>query len=141
MKRKTLYLLMGFVFVAIVVLSGLVFKKSNAPYYYATKHSGLSLPKDMILDSFEDNWHNTNGDGHRTIVYKLLPEHLPILTKECLKEGYKKLPITGFYKPIHISDTDEGFYKLHLLSSCGSSFSLVVVNLSKALLYIHLSIT
>ena len=140
MKRKNIILIIVISFFVFAFLVKCLFS-SPTPIEYAEKQSGLNLPTEIKLVKFTQNWKNTNGNGMRYIEFNLTLEQVKELQSQCLKKPYKNLPIkeNGF-NPSSLSRSDEGYYKINLLSKNNFDFELTVLDISTRKLFLIVDI-
>ncbi len=113
----------------------------TTPLEFAEKQSGLELPNDLELETYNDEWQDFNGDGYKKIIFKLKEKDFPELEKECIENNYSKLPILeNGYMPFYLNKTDSGYYKLEFISSDKNDFILTVVNFSQSKLFVDVSV-
>jgi len=138
MKQRKILIVLGLI-VILVVIAKLLYDSFliRTPIGYAEKKSGLTLPKEIKLVKFDDNWQNANGDGSSYIEFELTDNDVENLKLQCLKNRYSSLPIKeNGYDPFFSKKVGVGYYKLKLLSNNDRSHEIVILDVIGKRLYI-----
>lgn len=121
---------------AIIVLTTIyvLFRDSlppRTPLKVARLISGLSIPGDVKVIEFKDQWNDFNGNGFSLIVLRLDDKSFDKIYREAKSIDYRELPINeNIYGPLkNISEnTKKGIYKVQIDDESSMSFEATLLS-------------